>query len=200
MSASIHNGGTAVPGQPTSTPQTSPDCQELWDQLEQPPPPPAEAAFHGIAGQLTNVIAEHSEAARVALLVQALVAFGNLIGRTAHFEVEGDRHYLNLFAVLVGTSSKGRKGTSWGRIIKFLSDVDPNWRSRSLAGGLSSGEGLIWAVRDPIPKTEQIEDDDGAIEIREVIIDAGVTDKRLLCYEPEFASPCSTCRPRSARS
>jgi hypothetical protein len=191
MSASIHNAGTPVPGELTITPQASPDCRELWDQLEQPPPPPAEAAFHGIAGQLTHVIAEHSEAAPVALLVQTLVAVGNMIGRTAHFEVEGDSHYLNAFVCLVGTSSKGRKGTSWGRINKFLGGVDPDWANGSITGGLSSGEGLIAAVRDPITKMEPVKDENGTIrpfEFKEVTIDAGVTDKRVLCYEPEFAS------------
>lgn len=36
--------------------------------------------------------------------------------------------------------------------------------------GLSSGEGLIWAVRDPTTQ------------------DPGITDQRLLVAEPEFAS------------
>ena len=39
------------------------------------------------------------------------VAFGILIGRTAHFTAEADTHYCNLFLSLVGTTSKGRKGT-----------------------------------------------------------------------------------------
>ena len=46
--------------------------------------------------------------------------------------------------------------------------------------GLSSGEGLIHAVRDPVYVT----DDDG----EETCVDAGVTDKRLQVVEPEFVS------------
>ena len=55
--------------------------------------------------------------------------------------------------------------------------ADPEWVKHRTDGGLSSGEGLIWAVRDPIESMKKGE--------RE-IIDAGVTDKRLLCDEREF--------------
>ncbi len=47
--------------------------------------------------------------------------------------------------------------------------MDPSIEPRILTG-LSSGEGLIWAVRDP---TSQ---------------DPGISDQRLLVIEPEFAS------------
>jgi hypothetical protein len=152
-----------------------------------PPAPPAAAAFHGLAGQLVRLIEPHSEGDPVALLVQILVAFGNCIGRTAHFIVEGDTHYLNLFAVLVGMSSKGRKGSSWGQVKKFFSALEPDWAKECVKSGLTSGEGLIWAVRDPIWKTERVKKN-GNTEYEELQVDAGVQDKRLLCYEPEFAS------------
>ena len=67
------------------------------------------------------------------------------------------RHYLNLFGVLVGESSKGRKGTSWHQIVYVLQHVDEEWRN-NIANGLSSGEGLIWAVRDPITETKPIKE------------------------------------------
>jgi hypothetical protein len=54
---------------------------------------------------------------------------------------------------------------------------------------MSSGEGLIWAVRDPIEKTDPIKEKGRHTgEYETTIIDQGVTDKRLLAYEPEFAS------------
>ena len=55
--------------------------------------------------------------------------------------------------------------------------------------GLSSGEGLIWAVRDQIEKQEPIGDKAKMITGYQcVITDQGVADKRLLVIEPEFAS------------
>jgi hypothetical protein len=106
----------------------------------------------------------------MALLVQFLVAFGCACGRGAHYQVEADRHYPNEFAVLVGPSSRGRKGSAWGHVRRLLEDVDQTF-ARCLVGGLSSGEGLIAQVRDPT---------DGE--------DAQASaDKRRLVVEPEFA-------------
>ena len=73
-------------------------------------------AFHGLAGELVELISPHSEADPVALLASFLVGFGNLVGDSAHFVAEADRHPCRLFATLVGETSKGRKGTSWGHI------------------------------------------------------------------------------------
>ena len=80
------------------------------------PPPLDAAALHGLAGQIVRTIEPHTEADPVALLVQFLTAFGSFIGRGPHYAVEGDEHHANLYAVLVGETSKARKGTSWGRI------------------------------------------------------------------------------------
>src|SRR5205823_2555764 len=51
----------------------------------------------------------------------------------------------------------------------------------------SSGEGLIWAVRDRIMKREKVKEK-GEVSYVEVEADPGVSDKRLLVYEPEFAN------------
>jgi len=84
----------------------------------------------------------------VALLTQFLAFFGNAIGHEPHFMVEADRHGLNLFIVLVGATSKGRKGTSLGHVKRLFERCDPEWADRATTSGLSSGEGLIWEVRD----------------------------------------------------
>lgn len=137
------------------------------------PDPLAEEAFHGLAGDMVRTIEPHTEADPAALLVQFLVAFGNVIGPGPHFTAEADRHGTNLNAVLVGTTAKGRKGTSWGHILRVFESVEPAWVKEHIASGLSSGEGLIYAVRDADSK------EDG---------DPGVADKRLLVQESEFAS------------
>lgn len=140
-------------------------------------PPLSDRALHGLVGEAVRVILPSTEADRAALLVQLLVALGNCIGRGPHVRVEQDRHGLNLNALVVGESARARKGTSWGWIAKLVGAVDPDWQRDRIAAGLSSGEGFVTAVRDPII----VEGDNGA-EVR----DAGVTDKRLLVREGEF--------------
>jgi hypothetical protein len=56
-----------------------------------------------------------TEADPVALLVQYLVYFGNAVGRGPYYQVENDKHYAVLFALLAGETAKARKGTSAGR-------------------------------------------------------------------------------------
>lgn len=150
------------------------------------PAAPANEAFHGLAGEIVRLIEPHSEADPVALLAQTLVAFGNTVGRNAHFVAEDDRHYLNLFAVMVGATSKGRKGTSWSRIRSLFESVDELWTLERVQSGLSSGEGLIWAVRDPVEKREPIREKGVTKDYQTITTDQGVSDKRLLAMEAEW--------------
>lgn len=53
-------------------------------------------------------------------------------------------------AYSAGRTSKARKGTSWGQIRQTLAGVESAWADSRVMSGLSSGEGLIWAVRDEI--------------------------------------------------
>lgn len=138
-----------------------------------------EQALHGLAGRVVDTISPQTESDPVALLIQYLVSFGNAVGRGPHYKVESDIHYTNLFAVLAGQSSKARKGTSAGRIRAIMNVADQEWARRCINGGMSSGEGVIWAIRDPIYKMKK-----GVEEID----DKGVDDKRLLLDEREFFS------------
>lgn len=141
--------------------------------------------FHGLAGDIVRLIAPHTEADPVALLVQLLAAFGSALGRTAYFTAEADRHFANLFVVLVGISSKGRKGTSWGHIRRLMQLADPHWETHCLQSGLSSGEGLIWHVRDAV---EKLVKNKTTGEMEPEVVDPGIEDKRLLVQESEYAS------------
>lgn len=152
------------------------------------PDPPAAEAYHGLAGDIVRAIEPHTEADPVALLGQFLTAFGNVIGRGPHFVAEADRHSLNLFIVLVGLTSKGRKGTSWGHVRRLFEAVDREWTDERIVTGLSSGEGLIWAVRDRIVRQEPVRERGRVIGYQQVEDDPGVQDKRLLVLEPEFAA------------
>ena len=133
------------------------------------PPAPEQTAYHGLPGAIVAKIAPHTEADPVAILTQLLIACGALIGRGAHFQIEATLHHPHEFVVLVGDSSKSRKGSSFDHVAKLMTEADPSFPSR-LSTGLSSGEGLIWTLRDPAGQ------------------DPGAVDKRLLVVEPEFAS------------
>ena len=104
------------------------------------PTAPEAAAYDGLAGEITDRIAPETEADPVAILAQLLVGFGAAVGRGAWFEVEATRHHPNQFAILVGDSSKARKGSSWDRVWRLLAHADPSLPAR-LTTGLSSGEG-----------------------------------------------------------
>lgn len=169
------------------------------DPPPSPPPPPLDQdrlmlggdALHGLAGEIVNTLAPHTEADPVALLVTTLVAFGNAVGRQPYFQVEGDKHHPNLFAVLVGQSAKGRKGTSKGRVLSLF-EQEAEWRTNCIAGGLSSGEGLIYAVRDPVTANEPVKEKGKVVGYEAVVKDHGVPDKRLMVFEPEFAKVLKT--------
>ena len=140
----------------------------------------APEALHGLAGEVVELIGPHTEADPVALLLQFLVSFGNAIDRGHYYQVEGDKHYCNLFAVQVGETGKSRKGTSAGRIRQLMETVCPIWADECIKGGLSSGEGVVAAIQDKIVKTDK--------NGNEEVIVKGVDDKRLLLDEREFFS------------
>ena len=135
------------------------------------------AAYHGLAGEVVSTILPHTEADSVALLLQYLVSFGNVIGRGRYYLAEQTRHYGNLFAVPVGDTSKARKGTSADRVHPIFGEADPTWYVNCVKSGMVSGEGIIFHIRDEVYAMRK-----GEMEL----VDAGVIDKRLLLQEHEF--------------
>jgi hypothetical protein len=125
------------------------------------PDPIHEDGFYGVAGDVVRLIEPHTESDPAALLVQFLIGWGNLAGRGPYYQTENDRHHTNEYAVICGTTSKGRKGTSWGRIRGLLETVDEHWNANCMLYGLGSGEALIESL--------------------------GKEDKRRLVMESEFA-------------
>ncbi len=163
-------------------PATEPEGP-TWPKLD-------ETALYGLAGDIVRTIEPQTEADPVAVLAQLLVAVGSMLNRNPHFCAEADRHYLNLFVALVGSTAKGRKGTSWGHVRRIVEEIDPEWAAGRVVSGLSSGEGLIWNVRDPIYgwKTQRAKKGTPPAEPERVMTDPGETDKRLLVHESELAS------------
>lgn len=169
-------------GQPSqdAPPRESADSNAAnWPKLQP-------AAFHGVAGELAKRIEPHTESDTAALLFQTLVGFGNLLGRVPYFRADGATHYTNLFLVLVGETAKSRKGTSLAHVLQVLRLVDEQWATESVQSGLATGEGLTWAIRDPIFRTEKSK---GVVtEYEQVLVDAGIPDKRLLAVATEFSA------------
>ena len=88
-------------------------------------------------------LAPHTEAQPEAILLQLLAAFGNVIGPGPHCMVGATRHTLNLFVVLVGESSKARKGTSWNQISQLFAEVDRTWTDNRVTSASLNARGLI---------------------------------------------------------
>lgn len=158
------------PMHPRVNPAVRPSPSASW------PAPLGEAALPGIVGEIVRTIAPHTEADPALLVLHLLVAFGNYVGRGPHFAVSGARHRCNLNLVAVGRTSEGRKGTAWSAILPLLERLDPEWAGRR-PSGLSTGEGLIHAVRDPSERPKGR---------GPVSVDEGVSDKRLLIVETEL--------------
>jgi hypothetical protein len=142
-------------------------------------PKPDKNVYYGISGEIIKAIEPETESDPIALLISLFVAFGSVIERKAYYEVEATRHYPNIFVVAVGESSRGRKGTSWNIIKRMLSEIDSVWSEANIKSGLSSGEGLIYNVRDRTENTDSKGN---------TTADEGVSDKRLFIYQSEFAS------------
>lgn len=134
----------------------------------------ADEAFYGLAGDIINLIEPHTEADKNGLLVQLLAAVGNAVGTGVYYRVESTIHNLNLFVVIVGDTSKSRKGTSWNWINRFVRMADDDWH-KCLANGMSSGEGIIYQVRDTDDEYDK-------------------PDRRLMIVEGEFAQALKVAR------
>jgi Bifunctional DNA primase/polymerase, N-terminal len=150
------------------------DAQAPWPAALDP------AAYHGLAGDVVRAIDPHTEADPVAVLVGFLAAFGNIIDAGPHAVVGSTHHSARIFAALVGETARARKGDSWSAVRRLMAAAAPDWAESRVQGGLSSGEGLIAAVRDPVEQTDRKTGEAS-------VVDAGISDKRLLVVEPELA-------------
>ena len=144
---SWHATGPAVPG-PASPPITVLSTPEPLPPPPGPPRPTLKSVFeqfalYGLAGEAVRTLAPHTEAQPEAILLQLLAAFGNILGPGPHCMVGATRHTLNLFLVLVGESSKARKGTSWNQISRLFAEVDPAWTENRVTSARLTARGLI---------------------------------------------------------
>jgi hypothetical protein len=149
-------------------------------------------AFHGLAGQMAEAIDPITEADSVAVLAQILAAFGCAFGRKVYYRVGDTYHYPNLYEVICGTTSKGRKGTSYDLVESQLVRADESFAD-CVKSGLSSGEGIIHAVHDDIWVREKVNQGQSKKPTYEKVLkEESIADKRLLIVEQEFAAALST--------
>ncbi len=172
----INRRMTELTGVPHSF-KPQPQRHTLPAPPKSPPAVPAnpilgDAALYGVAGLVVCGLAPHSEAHPAAILLQLLAAFGNALGPAPHCMVDATRHGLNLFVVLVGDSSKARKGTSWNQIRSLFEQVDRPWVAERVTTARLTPAALLYALRDQQPPT----------------------DRRLLALSEEFAAVLHSLR------
>jgi hypothetical protein len=128
-----------------------------------PSPKLGDAAFYGLPGEVAYALDPFTEADLAGVLLSFVTGFGNAVGPGPHAVADGAAHPARLNVVLVGSTSRGRKGSAWAQARRVLVAAESGWGADRIMGGLASGEGLISAVGDDSP------------------------DRRLLVTEPEFA-------------
>lgn len=105
------------------------------------PEPPDDAVYHGPLGEVVRAVADRTEADPIGILGTLLASVGACMGHGKYI-YQGSAQSPNLFVVLVGDSSTGRKGTAGSIARDVMNEAYPDWRSFIVAG-LGSGEGLV---------------------------------------------------------
>lgn len=157
------------------------------------PPEFSDLALHGTLGEWVRFMEPFTEAHPAALMMQAIVAFGSVIGARQKgesapgFQVEDTRHSTALYLMLVGESAKAGKGDSWARVKTLMSVIDPTWNPIT---GVQTGEGAIQALEDDQEdgttfKIKHGEEEDVAKSKRK----GSRRDRRFFVFEPEFGRP-----------
>ncbi|MFC8234278.1 DUF3987 domain-containing protein [Streptomyces sp. NPDC057284] len=155
------------------------------NETETPEPPSAtgrpwpllsEQAMYGLPGQIVRTILPHTEADPAAMLFTLYGAAGAMIGKEPHILTGGVHHGARVWPLIIGRTAGGMKGTSWAEIRRVLKCTDETFHADRIMSGLSSAEGLIIQVRDESGDPESDS------------YDEGVSDKRLLIVESEFAA------------
>ena len=150
------------------------------------PPVMAQEGFPDLVRAIVTAACANSEAHPVAVAANVMGLFCCAVGRVAFQRIGDGKVHARPFLLVIGKSGKARKGTAEltprevarradGILRKRHNSKD---RLRIHAGGLSTGEGVGYAIRDPRQPDEKT--GKGG--------DVGVNDKRLMVIESEFAN------------
>ena len=166
------------------------ELNEIENRIWQKWPELDNQTLAGFAGRFVKLATKSSEADKAAVLITFLMRFGVEVGPDVYLRIGDAKHFSRSMAVIVGNSSKARKGTSGkpvGRLFKMglLAENEIYIPASWSPGPLSSGEGLIYAVRDEVT-TWKVDKKTGQGE--EIVIDPGINDKRLFVMDEEFSS------------
>lgn len=142
-----------------------------------------EECFFGVAGLLANESAPQVGVSREAVLFQLLIFIGNMCEHKFHFNLGGSKLYLNDYLLIVGETSKAKKGTSLKTVKYFIEKINEEYYKTCIRTGVNSGEGLVNAVRDRVISLEEKKNG----EIKETVLDEGGKSKTALFIEPEFS-------------
>jgi hypothetical protein len=142
-------------------------------------PTPHPDVFCGWLGETVRELDPTTEADPVAVLANLLSAAGAVIGRRPHIMVGNDRHPTLIWALTIGPTSSGRKGSATSTARRVLAEALPDFFGpEHTPRGLNSGEGLIEYVKD--------DDSDNP--------NPASLDKRLWVVESEYAVTMSRGR------
>ncbi|WP_217197087.1 DnaB-like helicase N-terminal domain-containing protein [Streptomyces buecherae] len=171
------------PDQPVASPPgpSNPlyDTHPSVHRPHRPGPTPHPDVFCGWVGETVRELDATTEADPVAVLANLLSAAGAIIGRRPHVMVGNDRHPCLIWALTVGPTSSGRKGSATSTARRVLAEAVPDFFGPDhTPRGLNSGEGLIEYVKDTT-------DEDAR---------PTSTDKRLWVVESEYAVTMSRGR------
>ncbi|MFC5029961.1 DnaB-like helicase N-terminal domain-containing protein [Streptomyces sp. DSM 41987] len=163
----------------TAVPNPLYDAQPGVRRPQRPGPTPHPDVFCGWLGETVKRLDASTEADPVAILVNLISAAGAIIGRRPHLWVGNDRHPALVWALTIGATSAGRKGSATSTARRPLSVAFPEFFGPDhTPRGLNSGEGLIEYVKD------DARDDASPASL----------DKRLWVVESEYAVTMSRGR------
>ncbi len=197
---------TLIANKPASTEVDLEDYSE--PDYTRTPPKAHSAMFPGILGEIVEAVCSETEAVPVAVGANIIARFSAMIGRPSKqlpdapsFSIGDSEMHCRPFYLITGETGKGRKGTSdkpariiFQRVDQLLferhslinsaenkSELEQYWPLNTHGGGLSTGEGLAYFLRD---------DQEG--KGGEII--PGQPDKRLFVVEEEFANALAVCK------
>ena len=183
-------------GQPKASEQTAETFVESGASPTEPNasivrPTLDEAVFYGLAGAITKKLEPCTESHPAGLLLELLLSFGNVIGRSAYTQVDDTCHYTNEFMVKVGESSRSRKGTGKNRIRAIMKLVDPEWLKDRCVSGVGSGEVI----------KEGGGDIDWTVEVSQLrkAVEFGRQTQRVFMDKPARDYWCRTLYPKLER-
>lgn len=149
-----------------------------------PAPVVSSAMEYGLVGRVMKEATEGTEVHPAAAGLAFLTFAGVSLGRTRYVRIGNDLHHTRIYGAHVARTSVGGKGMAIATTRRIrcacerghgvLSPICGNYHD----GGLSSREGLAYAIRDP---SDELGKDGNPT-------DPGVTDKRLFVIEEEFAN------------